>query len=338
MHSTAQGLPGGGGSGTVARLKAALGMFRAGIDEALSTPTGCLTAPELGELISELTVEESRFAALKLSWVRQAEASDIAKTTGAATTAAWLRNTQRMGKKDSYATVALARDLDRTVTLTARALARGELSFRHAQVIAGAITDLPKWISLEQRVAGEEYLIAESRRRNPDDVRMLGKHLLRVLAPEEWEKRLGKELGDAERAAERSRSLRYVPNGIPGSETVVIKLPVLEMEQLRKIIEALITRDTRPEPDERPLDQKRGDAFADLIAHMAEWEASPNRGRGRDCVTVLIGLQQLMNGVGFGTIDDLNPVRPMPCGCQTTDARRQATRKATQERQAQQES
>ncbi len=87
MHSTAQDLPGGGGGGTVARLKAALGMFRAGIDEALSTPTGCLDARDLGELISELTVEESRFAALKLSWVRQAEASDIGKTTGAATTA-----------------------------------------------------------------------------------------------------------------------------------------------------------------------------------------------------------------------------------------------------------
>ncbi|SFH58122.1 protein of unknown function, partial [Actinopolymorpha cephalotaxi] len=240
----------------------------------------------------------------------------------------WLRTTQRMGTKDSYATVNLARDLDRTITLTARAMARGEVSFRHAQVIAGAITDLPKWISLEQRVAAEEYLIAESRRRNPDDVRLLGRHLLRVIAPEEWEKQLGKVLDAAERAAERSRSLFYRPNGVPGSETVVIKLPVLEMEQLRKIIEALVAADKRAEPDDRPLDQKRGDAFAELIARMAEWEASPNRGRGRDCVTVLIHLQQLGNGLGSGTIDDLNPVRPMPCGCQTPDAKRQAQRKA----------
>ncbi|WP_237768870.1 DUF222 domain-containing protein, partial [Actinopolymorpha cephalotaxi] len=228
-----------------------------------------------------------------------------------------------MGKNDSYATVALARDLDRTITLTARALARGELSFRHAQVIAGAIKDLPKWVSLEQRAAAEEYLIDEARRRNPDDVRILGRHLLQVIAPQEWEERLGKELDDAERAAERSRSLFYRPNGVPGSETVVIRLPVLEMEHLRKIIEALVASDKRAEPDDRPLDQRRGDAFAHLIAAMAEWEASPNRGRGRDCVTVLIHLQQLMNGVGFGSIDDLNPVRPMPCGCQTPDAKRQ---------------
>ncbi|MFD2082349.1 protein of unknown function [Actinopolymorpha cephalotaxi] len=328
MHSTTQDLPGSGGSGTVARLKAAVGMFRAGLDDALATPTTYVDARALGELISELTVEESRFDALKLGWVRQAEACDIGKTTGAATTAAWLRTTQRMGMKDSYATVNLARDLDRTVTLTARAMARGEVSFRHAQVIAAAITDLPKWISLEQRVKAEEYLIDEARRRNPDDVRVLGRALLQYLAPEEWERRLGKELGDEEQAAQCARSLKYVPNGSPGSETVVIKLPVLEMEQLRKIIEMLVAADKRAEPDDRPLDQRRGDAFAELVAAMAEWEASPNRGRGRDCVTVLIHLQQLMAGVGFGTIDDLNPVRPMPCGCQTPDAKRQAQRKA----------
>ncbi|SFF65974.1 protein of unknown function [Actinopolymorpha cephalotaxi] len=329
MHSTTQDLPGSGGHGTVARLKAAVGMFRAGLDKALSTPSTYVSVGDLGELISELTVEESRLDALKLGWVRQAEACDIGKTTGAATTAAWLRTTQRMGTKDSYATVNLARDLDRTITLTARAMARGEVSFRHAQVIAGAIKDLPKWVGLEQRVKAEEYLIEESRRRNPDDVRLLGRHLLRVIAPEEWEERLGKELDAAERAAERSRSLFYRPNGVPGSETVVIKLPVLEMEQLRKIIEALVAADKRAEPDDRPLDQRRGDAFANLVTSMAEWEASPNRGRGRDCVTVLIHLQQLMNGLGFGTIDDLNPVRPMPCGCQTPDAKRQnAKRKA----------
>ncbi|MET9018542.1 DUF222 domain-containing protein [Actinopolymorpha sp. NPDC004070] len=335
MYSTTQDLPGAGGSGAAARLRAAVALFRAGLDEALSTPTTTLEARELGELISELTVEESRAAALKLSLVRQAEARDIGKTTGAASTAAWLRNAQRMGKKDSYATVALARDLDRTITRTARALARGVLSFRHAQVIAAAIKDLPKWVSLEQRVKAEEYLIEESKRRNPDDVRLLGRALLHYLAPEESERRLGKELDDAERAAERSRSLKYAPNGIPGSETVVIKLPVLEMEVLRKLVEALVARDTRPEPDDRPLDQKRGDAFAELVARWAEWEASPNRGRGRDCVTVLIDLHNLMNGVGYGTIDDLNPVRPMPCGCQTPDAQRQAKRKTNRQAKGQ---
>ncbi|NYH89106.1 hypothetical protein F4554_001744 [Actinopolymorpha rutila] len=141
--------------------------------------------------------------------------------------------------------------------MTAAALARGELSFKHAQVIAFAVKDLPTWIGPEQRVKAEEYLITWSKRRNPDDVRLLGRALLQYLAPEEWERRLGKELGDAERAAERKRSLRYLANGIPGSETVVIKLPVVEMETLRKMIEALIASDTRPDPDERPLDQKR---------------------------------------------------------------------------------
>ncbi|GAA2759884.1 DUF222 domain-containing protein [Actinopolymorpha rutila] len=331
MHSTTQDLPGTGGSGAVGRLRAALATIRAGVEEALSTPTTWVEVGELGALIGELEAEKARTDALTLAWVRQAEAGDIGKTTGAATTAAWLRTAQRMSKTEASATVGLARDLDRTVTLTARALARGELSFKHAQVIAFAVKDLPTWIGPEQRMKAEEYLITWSKRRNPDDIRLLGRALLQYLAPQEWERRLGKELGDAERAAERKRSLRYLANGIPGSETVVIKLPVVEMEALRKMVEALIASDTRPDPDERPLDQKCGDAFAELLAQWAQQQASPNRGRGRDCVTVLIGLQQLMNGTGFGTIDDLNPVRPMPCNCQTPDAKRQAQRKTRQQ-------
>ncbi|GAA2755169.1 DUF222 domain-containing protein [Actinopolymorpha rutila] len=331
MHSTTQDLPGAGGSGAVARLRAALGMFRAGMDEALSTPTACLEARELGELIGELAVEKARADALTLTWVREAEAGDIGKTTGAATAAGWLRTVQRMSKTEASATVGLARDLDRTVTMTARALARGELSLKHAQVIAFAVKDLPTWIGPEQRVKAEEYLIAWSRRRNPDDIRVLCRALLQYLAPQEWERRLGKELGDAERAAERKRSLRYLANGVPGSETVVIKLPAVEMETLRKMVEALIASDARPDPDERPLDQRRGDAFAELVARWAQQQASPNRGRGRDCVTVTVGVDQLLTGLGFGTIDDLNPVRPMPCNCQTPDAKRQAQRKTRQQ-------
>ncbi|GAA2759299.1 DUF222 domain-containing protein [Actinopolymorpha rutila] len=332
MHSTTQDLPGSGGSGAVARLRAALAMVRAGLTEMLSTPTTSVEAGDWGSLFGELGAEAARFDAVKLGWVRQAEACDVGKTTGAATTAGWLRTVQRMSKTEASATVTLVRDLDRTVTLTARALARGELSLKHAQVIAFAVKDLPTWIGPEQRVKAEEYLITWSRRRNPDDVRLLGRALLQYLAPQEWERRLGKELGDAERAAERDRSLRYLANGMPGSETVVIKLPAVEMEALRKLIEALIASDTRPDPDDRPLDQKRGDAFAELLAQWAQQQASPNRGRGRDCVTVTVGVDQLLTGLGFGTIDDLNPVRPMPCHCHTPDAKRQnAKRKARQQ-------
>ncbi|SDT00308.1 HNH endonuclease signature motif containing protein [Actinopolymorpha singaporensis] len=326
MYSTVQDSSGwDGGTDAEQRLEAALAEVATILADALAAPMLSLRPEKLGRLFDLHRADEAMMSALKLAMVARAEACDVAKTTGAPTTAVWLRTAQRMGRRDAYAAVALARDLDRTVTLTAAALARGEVSFRHAQVIAAAIKDLPQWIGLEQRVQGEEYLIDESLRRSPDDVRLLGRHLLLVLAPEEWERRLGEELDAAERAAERRRSLKYLPNGIPGSETMIVKLPVLEMETLRKIIEALIAADTRPEPDERPLDQKRGDAFAELVTRMAEWQASPNRGRGRDCVTV--GLAQLLQGTGFGTIDDTTPVRPIPCGCQTPDATRQAKRK-----------
>ncbi|MGW0230357.1 DUF222 domain-containing protein [Actinopolymorpha singaporensis] len=328
MHSTTWKPPSWDGGGDAEqRLEAALVQIGGILDEALAGPMLSLRAEGLGRLLELHGVDEAKLAALKLAMVARGEACDVAKTTGAAATATWLRTAQRMSKNEAAATVGLARDLDRTVTLTAAALARGELSLKHAQVIAFAVRDLPAHIGPEQRVKAEEYLITWSKRRNPDDIRLLGRALLQYLAPEEWERRLGKELDDAERAAERKRSLRYIANGIPGSETVVVKLPAVEMEALRKVIETLIARDNAPEPYGRPLDQKRGDAFAELVAQMAEWQASPNRGRGRDCVTVTIGLDQLLRDTGFGTMDDTTPVRPIPCGCQTPEATRQADRR-----------
>ncbi|GAA2755409.1 hypothetical protein [Actinopolymorpha rutila] len=87
MHSTTQDLPGAGGSGAVGRLRAALATIRAGVEEALATPTTWVEVGELGALIGELEAEKARTDALTLAWVRQAEAGDIGKTTGAATAA-----------------------------------------------------------------------------------------------------------------------------------------------------------------------------------------------------------------------------------------------------------
>ncbi|MET9021399.1 hypothetical protein ABZV93_15555, partial [Actinopolymorpha sp. NPDC004070] len=66
MYSMTQDLPGAGGNGAVARLTAAVATIRAGLDEALATPTTSVEAAQMGALIGELGVEDSRFDALKL--------------------------------------------------------------------------------------------------------------------------------------------------------------------------------------------------------------------------------------------------------------------------------
>ncbi len=145
MYSTMQGSSGwDGGVDAEQRLEAALVQVRTVVGEALAAPMLSLRPERLGGLLELCGVDEAVLAALKLALVARADACDVGKTTGAVSTRVWLRTTQRMSVKNASATVKLATDLDRTVMLTAAALARGELSFRHAQVIAFAIRDLPR--------------------------------------------------------------------------------------------------------------------------------------------------------------------------------------------------
>ena len=159
MHSTMQGSSGwDGGVDAEQRLEAALVQVRTVVGEALAAPMLSLRPERLGGLLELCGVDEAVLAvlaALKLALVARADACDVGKTTGAVSTRVWLRTTQRMSVKDASATVNLATDLDRTVMLTAAALARGELSLRHAQVIAFAIRDLPKYVSRDQLVEAE---------------------------------------------------------------------------------------------------------------------------------------------------------------------------------------
>src|SRR5262245_13593705 len=213
--TTTQGPP--GGSAAARRLHAVAAAIRTGAGDGLGVSLLSLQAEELGPILANLRASKARIEALELRLVAKGEECDVARTTGAVNTSGWLRNAQRMSKTEAAAAVGLARDLDRTVLVTAAALARGELSFRHAQVIAFAVKDLPSYVCAEQLREAEEFLVDEARRRNPDEIRLLGRALLQTLAPEEYEARIGKKLSDEERKAERKRSLRFIANGIPQS-------------------------------------------------------------------------------------------------------------------------
>ncbi|NYH89752.1 hypothetical protein F4554_002390 [Actinopolymorpha rutila] len=268
------------------------------------TPKGSLDAGEVGSLIAQVRARKARLEALELALVRQAEACDIGKLTGAPNATVYLRTAQRMSQHESSAAVGLARDLDNEARLTGEALAAGVVSVRQAQVIADAIKKLPEYVGLDERHRAEEFLIETARFANPDELRVLGEKLLERIAPEEYDRRMREELERKDRKAEQKRSLRYVPNGIPQSESVHITLPAWEMELLRKIIEPLAEPVKGAEPDRRPIDQRRGDAFAEALGLLAAAATAPVRGGRPPQVAVTIPLEAMLKGTGAGTIDD----------------------------------
>ncbi|GAA2755992.1 HNH endonuclease signature motif containing protein [Actinopolymorpha rutila] len=332
MSSSSWDIPAGGAAG---RVQAALDLLDPALDSAWVTPKGFLGAEEVGSLIAQVRAKKARLEALELALVRQAEACDIGKLTGAPNATVYLRTAQRMSQHESSATVGLARDLDKEARLTGEALAAGVVSVRQAQVIADAIKKLPEYVGLDERHQAEEFLIEAARFANPDELRVLGEKLLERIAPEEYDRLMREELERKDRKAEQKRSLRYVPNGIPQSESVHITLPAWEMELLRKIIEPLAEPVKGAEPDRRPIDQRRGDAFAEALGLLAAAATAPVRGGRPPQVAVTIPFETLLKGTGAGTIDDTATIiRPRPCTCPCTDPKYATTKRTNSTKNA----
>ncbi|MFD2078968.1 protein of unknown function [Actinopolymorpha cephalotaxi] len=308
------------GGDAAGRILAALDRVDAPLDEAWVAPKGGLKPEELAAVIAAARAKKARFEALELDLVALAEACDIGRLTGSPNATVYLRTAQRLAQREASAVVGLARDLGKVARLTLEAMAAGAVSAQQAKVIAEALKKLPEYVGADERHRAEEFLIEKAAFANPDELRGMGESLLERIAPEEAERLEGEELAKKDRKAEQKRSLRYLPNGIPQSETVRITLPAWEMELFRKIIEPLAEPKKGAEPDNRPIDQRRGDAFAEALGLLAAATTAPVRGGRPPQVAVTIPIDVLLTGVGAGTIDDTaTPVRPRPCSCPCTD-------------------
>ncbi|WP_273377764.1 HNH endonuclease signature motif containing protein [Actinopolymorpha pittospori] len=93
-----------------------------------------------------------------------------------------------------------------------------------------------------------------------------GKHLYEVIAPEDAERRIGKQLEEQERRARENRTLSFGPVR-DGTATVFMRLDVQTLALLRALLDPLArTRPTGPDgPDLRTSERRLADAFAELL-------------------------------------------------------------------------
>ena len=104
----------------------------------------------------------------------------------AASTAAWLRHRLRMGAGTAAGLVRTARALHRgPLTGTARALAAGDISPAHAQVLAAGTHDLPDHLAAD----AEPVLVAAARRLDPPRLRRVVAQLRLVADPDRTDPR-----------------------------------------------------------------------------------------------------------------------------------------------------
>lgn len=287
------------------------------VDPIFMTPTDKRTA------LARLAREQARLEALSLRVLAAADQDDIGTVNGSSSTGAWLAHATHADQPAARATVRLATTLDRKHQTTTAALAAGEFSVEHARIIVWALHRLPDGLEPEVLQAAEDVMISEARRLCPAQLRIAGKHLLDVIAPDVADEILGKQLDEDERRAYSRARFSTRSNG-DGTTQGWFRVPDMHAAMLKAALDAITaprkTGADRIHPDTgRHLDHAAllGQGFCDLIEHLPTDEL-PEHGRTAATIVVTLSRETLATALaaaGFTGGDSLSAgeVRRLAC-------------------------
>ena len=131
---------------------------------------GDLTSEQIGDAVTSWHRVASRIDALKLRLLAAAEKAEVAAELGMSGTGAWFARQTRTSPSEAARDVALADALVGEPGETGAALARGELTSQHAQVILRATDQLPATLGDAQRAQVEAALVEKARRLDPQQL------------------------------------------------------------------------------------------------------------------------------------------------------------------------
>ncbi len=187
-------------------------------------------------------------------------------------------------------------------------MAAGALNLDQARVIVAAIEDLPTDLDPTLIRKAEQVLLAEAAIHDAKALRVLGEHVLTVIAPQVGEERDRKNLERAEALAAQKRRLTMTPDG-HGSVHGRFTLPQAQAEMLTKALHAIAAPKHRHAVEGpgsytpgRPTPQRLGEAFAELLETLPA-HGLPKAGRTSATIVVTITLEDLLSGLGHAVLD-----------------------------------
>jgi hypothetical protein len=216
------------------------------IEDALSAVTGVdpmfLAAADKRAALLRLRRVRTRLEALELKLT--ACAGDVAAADGDPNVAAWLVPRTLEDPRTEHRAEKLARRLATRWTLTQTALGAALLNTAQAQVIVEALevlhaADLGVPAEVKTGLLGqaEQTLLGYAAEFGPKQLRVLGRRILQVLAPELFDEEERKRLEEEERRAHARTRLSLHRNG-DGTTTLRATLPDAVALRLKNLLEA----------------------------------------------------------------------------------------------------
>ena len=161
-------------------------------------PTFMSTADKRAAIIAAARVE-ARLKELGLRVLATAE--DVAADEGDRDITAWLDHHARIDRPVARAEQRVAEALDGRWRHVQAGMRDGVVSFDQADVITKALDKLPDHLDTEIVALAEERLVAEAANYGPKELRIMGRRILDVVAPEIAEEQERKALEAEEQAA-----------------------------------------------------------------------------------------------------------------------------------------
>ena len=188
------------------------------IDEAAGAEPLYLPAPDKAVALVRLEREVARLRALQLRIL--AVSDEVAAETGARSAGAWLGQQVPLGHAEARRTDRLAVALEVSWRQVGAAFAAGRLTEAKAETIVRALDALPESAGQELRERAEAHLVVHAAHLDPRQLRLLGRRVLELVAPDVVEAEEYRRLLAEEQRARKDTRLSIRSRGDGSSEFV----------------------------------------------------------------------------------------------------------------------
>ncbi|MEO5663707.1 MAG: DUF222 domain-containing protein [Nocardioides sp.] len=279
-------------------LTAVLSRLEGAYDDLLAIPATTLSDEDLTRLVDAATRLVDRSAGAVAAAIGEPDRRRLGDQIGARHTGQWWARRSRLTRPEANRLTWLGRRLSEELYAPVHtALGGGGVHVDQAWVIVKAVDAIPAEHQ-DLRPRAVAHLLALAQDHDAKQLKVLGRRILDVVAPEVGEAAEAKALADEEAAAARkvSLTLRDLPDG---TTTGRFSLPTAGAgEMLRKQLMAIAA----PKQDERPLHERLGWAFIEWIERYAA-DRLPTSGGVSATVVVTMGLGTLMGGLAAASLD-----------------------------------
>src|SRR4051812_28497871 len=272
------------------------------LDDAAELDPTFLPTRDKERALLAIDSELARLEGLRLRLL--ASAADVAEERGARSAGTWLAAERREGASAGVRAQLLADALARWSGLST-ALTAGQVNAAQAAVIVRALEALPRDLPGELCAKAEAHLVAEAGHFAPRELRVLGRRVLDVVAPDLAEAEEERQLRAEERRGRSETRLDFRRRG-DGVTDVVARIPQHVADRLRVYLDAFTAPRRTPSSalgdlDVMPMWRRRGEAFCSMLEQMPS-DRLPTHGGTATSVMVMVNLETLRREAGVASL------------------------------------